>query len=473
LSKYSNIAVSKDSVKKKAKVAKGRIRVSPNNYLVSICLCAFFSALLFYIGYDKISFAFFFVSVIVIPILYFNDKIELKSDSIEYTGLLRFFWSKISENKIKLKISEIEQIETQAIRALKRGGTVFYRYRTSVRGNNTQFSFASGGENYRNFLHKLFPKVDDDVLDNRSIELRDYLIDSKEVLMKAAFAKIPSSEVLESSLEDFTNKKVFRSNTGQSSEDIEKSENLRQLANELRITGNLLQSLEVFRRALLISPKNALLLFEFSRCLNSYSGVEKNPKMYRRSKAALRLAQSRTIDNPKLLARIGESYFQNGELNRARFCFQKSIDNSEVSFRALRGLAEISLREGKIAHVIHHFSKAKDSTDCSALEFWAEKEVEYFSKLNNNETYMEAEVQRIHLLETFRKHKAIALRITGLGLFIILLGNYFDILTITNIGWAMSTISVIAWSCMFVGNNVLMERIPSEVFDEVDDDDID
>jgi tetratricopeptide (TPR) repeat protein len=473
LPKYSNIAVSQDSVKKKSKVAKAQIRVSPNTYLASLLFLAFFSALLFYVGFSSIAISMLLGSVIAIPIFYLNDNIVLKGDSLQYKGLLRFCWSKITDNKLKLKLSEIEQIESQAIRSLKRGSTVFYRYRTSINGNNLQFSFASGGEDYRNFLRELLPKVEDEVLDNRSIELRDYLTDSKEVLMKAAFAKIPSSEVLENSLEDFSNKKVVRLNIGQSNEDFDKSENLRQLANELRITGNLLQSLEVFRRALLISPQNSLLLFEFSRCLNSYSGIEKNPKLYRRSKAVLRLAEVRTKDNPKLLARIGEAYFQNGDLIRARSCFQKSIDESESSFRASRGLAEISLREGKIAHVIHHFSKAKNSTDSAALQSWADKEVEYFSNLNNNKTYMEAEVQRINLLETFKKHKAIAVRITIFGLFIISLGNFLEILTITNIGWAISTISVIAWFGLFIGKNVMVERIPIEVFDDVDDDDID
>ena len=88
---------------------------------------------------------------------------------------------------------------------MKRGGNVFYRYRTSVQGKDLQFVFASGGEDYRQMIHKLFPLLSENLLDNRSIELRDYLTEPKETLMKAEFAKIPSAEVLENSLTKFEN----------------------------------------------------------------------------------------------------------------------------------------------------------------------------------------------------------------------------------------------------------------------------
>ena len=288
--------------------------------------------------------------------------------------------------------------------------------------------------------------------------------------MKAAFAKIPSAEVLENSLEDFSNKNRKRNNFSLNDEDYEKSDYLRRLANELRITGSLLQSLETFRRALLITPENPWLIFEFSRCLSSYAGVEKSLKLDHRANAALRLAEIKTKGDSKLLARIAESYFQIGSLYRSRNCFQKSIDLNEQNFRSSRGLAEISLREGKIAHVIHHFGTAKRSVQSSsALDVWATNEIGYFSQLNNNEEYMEAEVQRINLLEGFRKNKSMSLRISFLGFFVILFGNLTEIQTITNIGWTVSTISLIAWTIMLIGRNIFLQRIPIEVFDDSDD----
>jgi hypothetical protein len=66
-----------------------------------------------------------------------------------------------------------------------------------------KFAFASGGEDYRQMIHRIFPLLSENVLDNRSIELRDYLAEPKETLMKAEFARIPSADVLESSLNEF------------------------------------------------------------------------------------------------------------------------------------------------------------------------------------------------------------------------------------------------------------------------------
>ncbi len=468
--KASNIAVVEDVVKKQVKLSNLSIRVSSNNYLVSLFLSVFFSSLLFYIEYNSVAVSFLFFAIVIVPFLYFNDKIVIKGETLHRKGMFPYIWSKLNGKKLKLKFSDIEQIETQSIRALKRSGTVFYRYRTSVRGNDSHLTFASGGEDYRNFVKELFPKVIEDVLDNRSIELRDYLADSKEILMKAAFAKIPSAEVLENSLEDFSNKNRKRNNFSLNYEDYEKSDYLRRLANELRITGSLLQSLETFRRALLITPENPWLIFEFSRCLSSYAGVEKSLKLDHRANAALRLAEIKTKDDSKLLARIGESYFQIGSLNRSRNCFQKSIDLNEQNFRSSRGLAEISLREGKIAHVIHHFGTAKRSVQSSsALDIWASNEIGYFSQLNSNEEYMEAEVQRINLLEGFRKNKSMSLRFSFVGFFVILFGNFTEIQTITNIGWTLSTISLIAWTIMLIGRNIFLQRIPIEVFDDSDD----
>ncbi len=52
-------------------------------------------------------------------------------------------------------------------------------------------------------IHRLFGSLSENILDNRSIELRDFLREPKETLMKAEFAKIPSADILESSLNQY------------------------------------------------------------------------------------------------------------------------------------------------------------------------------------------------------------------------------------------------------------------------------
>jgi tetratricopeptide (TPR) repeat protein len=471
LSNTPNIAVSSEDLKINRKSAKVSIRVSPNSYLVSLFVFSFVSALLFYLGLNSAALFCIAIVIFVIPVSSIGDKIVVKNDSLYRRGLIPFLWSKIDGNNRRIKFSEIEQIETQAIRALKRSGKVFYRYRTSIRGNETHFAIASGGEDYRSFVNEIFHKVPIDVLDNRSIELRDYLAEPNDTLMKAEFARIPSTEVLASSLEDYSNKNHKKGDLSGELAENEKSDYLRRLANELRISGSLLQALEAFRRALLLTPNNAWLIFEFSRCLSSYAGVEKNIVLERRANAALRLAAKRSDNDSELLSRIGESFFQNGSMNRARICFQRASDLTEDSFRSSRGLAEISLREGKIAHVIHHFATAKRLVEHVALKNWASNEIDYFTQLNQNVDYMEAEVERINLLESFRRHKSMALRIIFLGLMIIAFGSFTEISTITNIGWTVATIALIVWITTFVGRNIFLKRIPIEVFDESENED--
>ena len=164
-------------------------------------------------------------------------------------------WAWLNGYFYHLKLSDIEQVETQALRALKRGGSVFYRYRTTVNGKGLKFVFASGGEEYRRMIRLIFPRLAENVLDNRSIELRDYLSEPKEVLMKAEFAHIPSSDVLEDSINIFQkpDRSKKRSNDEPGAADLERVEYLRRLANELRLSGHLLQALEAFRRSLEIS----------------------------------------------------------------------------------------------------------------------------------------------------------------------------------------------------------------------------
>ncbi len=437
------------------------IRVSPNNYFVTFFLLSFVTGFLVYLEKDFAAMILFGLTWLTVPLLAWKDRIVCDGKSIFRTGFIPTLWAILSGKPRRIRISQIEQIETQALRALKRGGNVFYRYRTSVQGKGLRFVFASGSDDYRQMVRKLFPAVSNDVLDNRSLELRDYLKEPKEVLMRAEFAKIPSMEVLESSVNEFTtanrNLATKRYSKEISLEDIENAEELREIANELRISGNLLQSLEAFRRALLLNPNDAWLIFDFARCLHSYSGLERNQSLARRANAALRLAESKAKKDAILLARIGETHFQYGNWKRASKTFYKTLNIAAESFRSVRGLAEIALREGKIAHVIHHFASAAHFAENNALERWARGENEYFSRLNNDEDYMEAEVTRINWLESIERKKRSALKFSLIGLLVVLFGVLFND-TVADFGWAFSFITITLWVGLILSQGLLGER---------------
>jgi tetratricopeptide (TPR) repeat protein len=443
-----------------------RIRVSPNSYFAGLLLSAFFSAFLIYLEIDWAGALLFVAGWTFFPILFWTDRIIFDGKRITRTGLLPRIWARLNNFRYRLKLTDIEQVETQSLRALKRGGNVFYRYRTSLQGKNLKFAFASGGEDYRRMIHQIFPLLPENALDNRSIELRDYLLDPKEILMKAEFAKIPSAEVLESSLKKVKHRRAKFKNKEIGVEEVEKADYLHQLANELRLSGYLLQSLEAFRRALVLNPKDAWLIFDFARCLHSFAGSEHNKNLERKAFAALRIAEKHGQENGAFLARLGECYFQYGKRKRARQAFQKAVEVADESFRSVRGLAEIALREGKIAHVIHNFSTANRLAETAALRRWTQNEGEYFSRLNADEDYMELEISRVNLLENLDNLKKTALRTALFGFPAILFGLLTEENLIANIGWAISSAAILVWAGLFASQNLLSTRVPMNLDEE-------
>jgi len=468
--KTANVTAQKTSVVADSNKITG-IRVSPNGYFAALLLSAFFSAFLIYLEIDWAGLLLFVAGWTLFPVLLWNDRIVFDGKRLTRTGFLPRVWAWLNNFRYRLKLSDVEQVETQSLRALKRGGNVFYRYRTSLQGKNLKFAFASGGEDYRRMVQRIFPLLPENALDNRSIEVRDYLLDPKEILMKAEFAKIPSADVLESSLNNTKtakkNRRIKSNNKESGDEEVEKADYLHRLANELRLSGYLLQALESFRRALVLNPKDAWLIFDFARCLHSFAGSEHNKNLERKAFAALRIAEKRGRADGDFLARLGECYFQYGEWERARQAFKKAAEAADESFRSVRGLAEIALREGKIAHVIHHFSTANRLAETSALRRWTQNESEYFSRLNADEDYMEMEISRVNLVENFDGLKKTALRIALFGFPAIIFGLIAEDNLIANLGWAISAAAILVWTGLFASQNLLSSRIPVD-FEEED-----
>jgi tetratricopeptide (TPR) repeat protein len=442
------------------------IRASANGYLSFILIGTFFVGLLFRLQLDVFALALMVLTWVVTPALLLADKINFDGKILRRTGIIPGIWGRITDAGVSLSLDEIELVESQALRALRKGGDVYYRYRTLIAGKDIRFSLVSGGEQYRTMIKALLPKLPEGVLDYRSVELRDYLADPKEVQTKTRFAKIPSTAVLESALKGrigTLKKRAAQNDELTESSDIsDRLEFLRQLANELRIAGYLVQALEVFRRALRLDPGNGWLVFEFARCLHSYGGAEKNPKIERRALAALRLSEKKARGDERLLARLGETYFQYGDWKGAKRAFQKTLDLAGNSYRSVRGMAELSLREGKIAHVIHNFSVANRLAETPALRRWTSSEAAYFERLNADDEYMDMEISRVTMLDNLERYKKTALRITMIGLPCIVLGMTMNEPQLANLGWAVSCIALVVWGGIVVGRNLLSSRIPLE-----------
>lgn len=146
--------------------------------------------------------------------------------------------------------------------------------------------------------------------------------------------------------------------------------------------------------------------------------------------------------------------------------FERSKEAIGDSFRALRGMAEIALREGKIAHVILNFSSANSVAKTSALRRWTKREADYFDHLHSNDEYMELEVSRVNLLEKLLRVRKTALRICIFGLPMIIAGILFEDSLITNAGWTICGATLLL-SLIMTGVSRMMEsRIPFNLMDE-------
>lgn len=443
------------------------IRAPLQSYLSCLLLTTFFSAFLFYLGFEIAGTVVFLASCVALSCFAVSDHICFDGRSLRRTGAIPRWWAWFDRSRKRLKISDIEQVETHASRALKRGSRIYYRYRTVVRGKGMTFTLASGGDDYRFLIKRVLNDLIDDVLDNRSLELRDHLSDPKEVLMKAEFARIPAADVLQNSFRSSRPREMHaRTRISQLPEfEEEKADDLRTLGNELRLSGYLVQALEAFRRALVLRPRDARLLFDFARCLHSYAGVEKNKRLERKALAALRLTERRGSDDGELLNRLGEWYFQIGEWRRAGNVFHATVARIGENFRTARGLAEIALREGKIAHVIHQFSIANLAAVTPALRRWTKNETDYFTGLQSDDEYLELEIARVQMLETCEGLKKTTLRIALFAFPLIFVGLLFEDALIANLGWAISIIALIIWGGSILGCHLLGQRIPHEMIE--------
>jgi tetratricopeptide (TPR) repeat protein len=398
-----------------------------------------------------------------------TDRIVFNGKRVYRSGFLTKAWAYLTGTRFWLKLRDVEQVETVVLPALKRGGRVYFRYQTSVRGMGVEFSFSSGGRGYRQFVRKLFRSVPEEVLDATSIELRDYIDEPKLARSKAKQADIPPADVLENAFRNSgTRQRKHRGNSGdhQAAFSNEKAVSLRMLGNQLRLSGSLLQAMESFRRAASIRPDDPWLLFDFAGCIQSFADTEGSARLEKKAAAMMRLAERRAGNDGRLLARLGESYFQLGEWHRARIAFRKAVDAVGEQFRSIRGMAEIALRDGKLAHVIHNFSTASRLAESPAARRWSRAEADYFARLNNDDEYMEMELGRVNLLDALDRWKGMTFRLCLIGFPIIGLGLLFDDPTITNCGWVLSGGMLVLWTGILLATRVFSPRIAPELLGE-------
>jgi tetratricopeptide (TPR) repeat protein len=226
--------------------------------------------------------------------------------------------------------------------------------------------------------------LDDSKLDPRSSELRQHLNDARPREALIEFAR--RLETSQEGIETYKNLPTTL---------------LRQIANSLKLEGCMQQAFHCFSLAYKRDPRNAHLLYEMARFFRSLGAIN-HPRLLSRSNACLRLAAYLAKDQPRLLERIGETYFERLEYKHAARCFLKALGMEPNLYRANIGLAEIALRDGKLAHVAHFYSAAAIVTGDRAQRDLAMREANYYTRLCSDEDYFEAEISRITKLQNFQ-----------------------------------------------------------------------
>jgi tetratricopeptide (TPR) repeat protein len=440
----------KESSRPEKRVLLASVRVSPGAYLVVSSVMTFFAGLLLRSEQDGWALLVIGFAWTLVPLLALTDKIVFDGESLMRRGVVPFIFQLISGRTHQLSIAEVERVDTNAVRTLRRGGRVRYRYRSQVSGRDTSFVFASGGRRYREMVGQLFALIHDDKIDLRTRELRDYLCDPKLLNRELGCLNLAPSDVLDNATAEFKlggkrDQTVDESDTYEVSPgDIERALLLRQLGNKLRIAGRLREAGEAFRRALNVLPHDGRLIYDFARLLRSQASARGDARLLSRARAALRLSAMRSDEDAALMSLIGEGFLECNEAVRAERSFQRAIELEPRTFRARLGLADVALRNGKLAHVIHQYRDAAHQASEKSLIRYARREADYYLRLNDDDDYLSAELTRINWLQTLTRGRRLAARVTHASILVALVGTYAD-QEIAGIGWAFASSSLVAW----------------------------
>src|SRR5678815_4020440 len=126
----SEVSEERERARKKPNIAS--VRVSPGPYLALAGVVTFVAALLLRINYDAAALIMIAVAWLIIPVLALRDRIAFDGSSLRRQGPLATFLHLVFGYRKQLSIDDFETVETQAVRTLRRGGRVRYRYRTPV-----------------------------------------------------------------------------------------------------------------------------------------------------------------------------------------------------------------------------------------------------------------------------------------------------------------------------------------------------
>jgi hypothetical protein len=343
------------------------------------------------------------------------DRIEFDGYVIRHRGPLAFVLANLFRIRQELSITDIETITTEMTTLSLAAGDSRPSYHTRISGAGVEIVVRSYRSSYVPFIKGLFRAAGPDKLDPRSFDLFEYF---------ETGATLKGSPVLKNEIAAMP------------------VAILRRLANSLRLAGRLAQASSYFRVAYEKEPRNPRLLYEMSRFFRSSAQAE-DTRLLQRSDACLRLASRLAGQQADLLERIGEAFFERLDYKRAADCFRRALALDPARFRANVGLAEIALRDGKLAHVAHFYNAAAASSDV-ALSRLAGREARYYERLMSDDEFLESELGRIRAANQIRwARRGAALTFFGAWFVAGLVGRFYSF--VEEFGWAVMATSGLLW----------------------------
>lgn len=442
------------------------VRPASSGSISAVLLFAFFGLFSVYASLPRYITVLITAALVVSSVSALTDRIVFDGRRLVRVGVAWWIRRVIFGLIQGFSLRSVEQVESFVKRITKRGGRYHYRYRVVIRGRGTDFELDTSVKGHSGLIRSILPQLPRDLLDVRSIELRDFLRDAAEVTRDSREAAIPSPEVLEGAIVRTKGRKrqerVSRDHLIKDG-DADKAIRLHRLGNRLRVLGYLLEAAEAFRRALRLCPDDAQLLLDFGRCLEELAGVANDKMMARRSMAVLRLAERRAASDPALLEHLGDLYFSSGRPEHAARAYQKVTVITGNTYRALKGLAEVALYRGKLAHAVMHFSAASENASYPSVRRWSAAEAKYLSRLNESDEYLDVEVGRMNLLNSLIRSAKTCLKIGTCGLPLIIFGLLVGDQLIADIGWAIAAVAFLAFAILSVLSRFFENRIPYEI----------
>jgi len=356
------------------------------------------------------------------------DRIEFDGQAIRHRGPFAFVLATLLRMHRELRVSDIEAITTEATRLTFATGDARISYHTRVSGAGAEIVVRSHRSSYARFIKALFQAAGPHKLDPRSFEIYQYF---------ETGTALKESPVLKSDIDAMT------------------APLLRRIGNSLKLAGKLAQASSYFRIAYEKEPRDPKLLYEMSRFYHS-SAQREDVRLLQRSDACLRLASRLAGNQPDLLERIGEAFFERLDFKRASECFRRALALDPARFRSNLGLAEIALRDGKLAHVAHFYNAAAESKDM-ALARMAGREARYYERLMDDDGFLESELRRIRISNQVRW----ARRVASMTFFCAwlaggIIGRFSPL--VESFSWAMMATSGLIWSASIFATRLVRRR---------------